>query len=226
MMSDARVFMPQIVELTKTRSVQIASVAGADTIRQMARDILASAPPHFALAGHSLGGIVAMEILRQAPNRVSRLALISTSATTESPAQAAEREPSMVRAKAGRLPEVMAEILRPEIFHDGPARPQVLKLIQEMAARLGPDVFVRQSRALQTRPDQQRTLRTTNVPVLVLGGADDRLTSPARHEFIAGLVANAELRILPNAGHFPMVEASDAVTDALKIWLGGPMVLR
>ncbi|MBI1492470.1 alpha/beta fold hydrolase [Halocynthiibacter styelae] len=226
MMSDARVFMPQIVELTKTHSVQVAPVSQADSIREMAHDVLRGAPEQFALAGHSMGGVVAMEVLRQAPDRVSKLALISTSATTESPAQAAEREPLMVRARAGRLAEVMEETLRADVFFDGPARSQILNLIQEMATRLGADVFVRQSRALQSRPDQQRTLRTTRIPVLVLGGENDRLTPPARHEFIAGLVERADLRILPNAGHLPMVEAADAVTEALRNWLSGPLILR
>lgn len=219
MMSDARVFMPQIVELTKTRSVQIASVAQADTIRDMAADILSSAPRQFALAGHSMGGVVAMEVLRQAPERVRRLALISTTAATETPMQAAEREPQIVRAQAGRFVDVLAETLREEYFFDGPARPQIMQLMMTMAQRLGPEVFIRQSRALQSRPDQQKTLRTTQIPVLALGGEHDRLTTPARHDFIAALTRNSELKILPNAGHLPMVEAADMVTEALQAWL-------
>lgn len=219
MMSDARVFMPQIVELTKTRSVQIASVAQADTIRDMAADILSSAPRQFALAGHSMGGVVAMEMLRQAPERVTRLALISTTAATETPMQAAEREPQIVRAQAGRFADVLAETLREEYFFDGPARPQIMQLMMTMAQRLGPEVFIRQSRALQSRPDQQKTLRTTQIPVLALGGEHDRLTTPARHDFIAALTRNSELKILPSAGHLPMVEAADMVTEALQAWL-------
>ena len=219
MMSDARVFMPQIVELTKTRSVQIASVAQADTIRDMAADILSSAPRQFALAGHSMGGVVAMEMLRQAPERVTRLALISTTAATETPMQAAEREPQIVRAQAGRFADVLTETLREEYFFDGPARPQIMQLMMTMAQRLGPEVFIRQSRALQSRPDQQKTLRTTQIPVLALGGEHDRLTTPARHDFIAALTRNSELKILPNAGHLPMVEAADMVTEALQAWL-------
>lgn len=219
MMSDARVFMPQIVELTKTRSVQIASVAQADTIRDMAADILSSAPRQFALAGHSMGGVVAMEVLRQAPERVTRLALISTTAATETPMQAAEREPQIVRAQAGRFADVLAETLREEYFFDGPARPQIMQLMMTMAQRLGPEVFIRQSRALQSRPDQQKTLRTTQIPVLALGGEHDRLTTPARHDFIAALTRNSELKILPSAGHLPMVEAADMVTEALQAWL-------
>ena len=188
MMSDARVFMPQIVELTKTRSVQIASVAQADTIRDMAADILSSAPRQFALAGHSMGGVVAMEMLRQAPERVTRLALISTTAATETPMQAAEREPQIVRAQAGRFADVLTETLREEYFFDGPARPQIMQLMMTMAQRLGPEVFIRQSRALQSRPDQQKTLRTTQIPVLALGGEHDRLTPVKRHEFLAELI--------------------------------------
>ncbi|MGB0902633.1 alpha/beta fold hydrolase [Halocynthiibacter sp.] len=219
MMSDARVFMPQIVELTKTRSVQIASVAQADTIRDMAADILSSAPRNFALVGHSMGGVVAMEVLRQAPERVTRLALISTTAATETPMQAAEREPQIVRAQAGRFADVLADTLREEYFFDGPARPQIMQLMMTMAQRLGPEVFIRQSRAMQSRPDQQKTLRTTQIPVLALGGEHDRLTTPARHDFIAALTRNSELKILPNAGHLPMVEAADMVTEALQAWL-------
>ncbi len=226
MMSDARVFMPQIVELTKTHSVQIASMGQGETVKDMAAHVLASAPEKFALAGHALGGVVAMEILRQAPERVTKLALISTTAATETPALAAEREPWIIRAQTGRLQEVITETLREDYFFDGPARPQIMQLYQTMAQRLGPDVYARQCRAMQTRPDQQKTLRTTLVPLLVIGGEHDGLVTPARHDFIAALARNSELMILPNAGHLPMVEAADAVTEALRKWLNGPLVLR
>lgn len=226
MMCDARIFMPQIIELSKDRAVQIAPTGQGNTVEALAEALLAGAPERFALVGLSLGGQVAMEVLRRAPDRVNRVALISTSATTETPQQAAEREPQIVRAMAGKLAEVMTEIMPPEYLFDGPVRAPILNLVQEMATRLGPEVFARQSHVLQTRPDQQRTLRTTKIPALIISGEVDRLTPPARHEFLAKMIQNAQLEIIPNAGHFPTVEASEAVNALLKGWLAGPLVLR
>lgn len=101
MMSDARVFAPQIAALSRDMTLQVANVTVGDSIREIAQNVLDCAPERFALAGHSMGGIVAMEILRRAPQRVNRLALISTTPLPDTPAQASWREPQIVRASAG-----------------------------------------------------------------------------------------------------------------------------
>jgi len=226
MMCDARLFLPQIAALSAQRAISVANVTGQDTIEEMARDVLEAAPERFALLGQSMGGIVAMEVLRRAPERVTRLALVSTSAQAESPAQAAEREPLIVRAKAGRLDAVIQETMRSDCLAPGPARPGTLAVVREMAATLGPDVFTRQSRALQRRPDQQKTLRMVRAPAMVISGAHDSLTPLRRQEFIADLMPNATHRVIGDAGHLPSLETPGALLEILRDWLGELLVLR
>lgn len=141
MMCDARVFSPQINELSRdVGGVQVASIAAGETIRDMAGMVLDQAPPaRFALAGHSMGGIVAMEVLRRAPERVSRIALISTTPLAETPPeQAAWREPHIVKAQAGRLDEAMAGSLPADNFAPPtPARNTILQTVIDMAYGFG-----------------------------------------------------------------------------------------
>lgn len=226
MMCDARVFTPQITEFSTERAVQIASISGCETIEQMAQKALDSAPAQFALAGLSMGAMVAMEILHRAPERVTRVALMDTNSQSETPAIAAAREPQIVGVMAGRLAEVMTDVIRPEYLAEGPKRADILALVQDMAMALGEGEFVRHSRALQRRPDQQKTLRKIRMPALVLCGAEDKLTLPRRHEFMSELIPYATLRIIDGAGHLPTLEAPEATNAALREWLNAPLVLR
>lgn len=226
MMCDARAFAPQVNALSREVSVQVASVAQSDSIRDMAAQVLSQAPARFALAGHSMGGIVAMEVARRAPERVSRLALLSTSPLTDTPAQAAWREPQIVRAQAGRLAEALQETMNENVLAPGTNVAEILQLVHDMAQDFGAECFVRQSRALQRRPDAQRSLQKLKVPTMVLCGAHDKLTPPKRHENMAELIPGAELVILPNAGHMPMLECPEEVTLGLKAWMKMPLELR
>lgn len=226
MMCDARLYTPQITEFSAQRAVHVASVTKCETIEEMAKKVLDSAPAHFALAGLSMGGMVAMEILHRAPERVTRVALMDTNSQSETPAIAASREPQIVGVMAGRLAEVMGDVMRPEYLAAGPRRNEILALTQQMAIVLGEGEFVRQSRALQRRPDQQKTLRKIRMPALVLCGAEDRLTLPRRHEFMSELIPYANLRIIDGAGHIPTLEAPEATNAALREWLDAPLVLR
>lgn len=222
MMCDGRVFGPQIDDLSRDHVVIVAPPVVGDTIREMAAHILDQLPPRFALAGISMGGIVAMEIVRRAPDRVTRLALISTSPLPDTPAQAAWREPQIVRASAGRLDEAMAEAMSPDNLAPGSTREVVMNLLLDMARGQGADMFVRQSRALQRRPDAQRVLQKLRIPTMVLCGAHDRLTPPKRHETMAALIDGAELVILPDAGHLPTLEVPQQVTIGLRAWMQIP----
>ncbi len=222
MMCDARLFLPQIIAFSGERPVHVANITGADRVEAMAEAVLASAPPRFALAGLSLGGIVAMEVIRRAPERVSRIALMDTNAQAEPPAVAASREPQIVAVMAGRLEDVMGEVMRPEYLAPGPHRMELIRMMCEMALDLGEGVFVRQSRALQRRPDQQKTLRTIRVPALVLCGEHDGLTPVRRHDFMAMLIPRAKLKIIPEAGHLPTLEKPLATNEALREWLAEP----
>ncbi|EAQ10583.1 MULTISPECIES: alpha/beta fold hydrolase [Maritimibacter] len=226
MMCDSRVFGPQIEALSRDHAVTVANVSKAHSIREMAADVLFQAPPRFALCGLSMGGIVAMEILRRVPERVTRLCLISTTPLTETPEQAVWREPQIVKAQAGKLEDAMNEALSPDNFAPGPNKAKTVELVHDMARKLGPDTFVRQSRALQRRPDGQKTLRTLRAPSLVLCGEHDKITPPKRHTFMAELIPYAELAIIDDAGHLPTLETPEKTNMALEAWLDLPMTLR
>ncbi|MCL6284440.1 alpha/beta hydrolase [Ruegeria sp. 2012CJ41-6] len=222
LMCDARVFGAQLLEVSADRAVTVAPTSMGERVEQIASDLLDQLPHRFALAGHSMGGIIAMELYSRAPDRVARLCLISTDSLADTPQIAAAREPLIVGAQSGRLDEVMREALPPDVLAPGPNRAGILELVHAMSARQGPDVFVRQMRALQRRPDQQATLRKISVPTLVLCGAQDMLTPVKRHVFMSELIPTATLRVLDEAGHFPTLEAPGAVTEALRDWLTIP----
>ena len=219
MMCDARVFAPQINLISRSRAVMVAPITLGERIEIIATKLIEQLPDRYALAGQGLGGMVALEILRRAPDRVSRLCLIATNALAETPAVAALREPRIIGAAAGRLDEVVRETMRPEYLANGPGRLTVLNLVYEMASDLGQEVFAAQSRALQRRPDMQGSLRRCKIPTLVLCGQEDALTPPKRHEFMANLIPNARLMIIPGAGHLPTLEQPDLTTACLQDWL-------
>lgn len=226
MMCDARLFGPQVAAFSSERAVMVAPVFQGERVEEIASILLDNLPKRFALAGLSFGGIVAMEILRRAPDRVTRLALMDTNPLAETPQAAAMREPQIVKVRSGRLREVMAQEMKPNYLGPGPFRNEILDLVMEMAETLGPEVFVRQSRALQRRRDQQATLRQTKVPTMVMCGKHDALCPPKRHEFMAELIPYAELRMFEGSGHLPTLEEPEAVIAALRDWLAMPLVLR
>jgi len=226
LMCDARLFGPQIAELSSECSIMVSPVTRGERIEEIASGLLDELPARFALAGLSMGGIVAMELLRRAPDRVSRLALLDTTPLAETPQAAAAREPQIVKARAGRLHEVIRDEMLPRYLGPGPFRNEISELVLDMADALGPDTFVRQSRALQRRRDQQGTLRKCRAPTLVLCGAHDALCPVKRHTFMAELIHGAELRVLDSAGHLPTLEAPAETTQALRDWMRQPLLLR
>ena len=225
MMCDARLFAPQIAALSVDTVVTVAPITQGERVEEIASHLLDHFPRRFALAGLSMGGIVAMELLRRAPDRISRLALMDTNPMAELPQIAANREPQIVAARAGRMLDVMREEMKPNYLAPGPQRTDVLDLVMDMARTLGPEVFVRQSRALQRRPDQQSTLRNCKIPTLILCGAHDALCPVKRHEFMAELIPNATLCVLENSGHLPPLEQPTETTQALRQWMAQPYVL-
>ena len=219
MMCDHRLFEPQILSLAHEYTTDVAKICNAETITQMAGDILAQAPDVFALVGLSMGGIVAMEMLRLAPQRISRIALLDTNPLAETHAVSDAREPQIARVRAGGLKDVMQQEMKPNYLAPGRQRHAILSLVQDMALALGPQVFIRQSKALQQRRDQQSVLRDCQVPALVMCGAHDRLCSVSRHRLMADLLPNSELKVIADAGHFPSLETPQETSQALIRWL-------
>lgn len=226
MMCDTRVFHDQITSFSKDICVTFAPVTQGERIEEIASNLLDQLPARFALAGLGFGGMVAMEILRRAPDRVSRLALISTNALAETPQIAADREAQIVAARSGRMREAMPSIARTRDLASTEWSAQARSLMSYMARDLGADVFVRQSRAMQRRRDQQSTLRKCKVPTLVLCGAHDAEMAVKHHNFIAELIPYAKLVVLDSSGHMPTLEQPEDTTQALKDWLKQPLVLR
>ena len=226
LMCDARAFLPQIMTLSKGRTITIALPTPGATVEEIAARILESAPPKFVLVGQGLGGDVALDLVKRGLDRVTRIVLLSTDPMAEAPAIAAAREARMIAAGAGRLSDAMTEEVPLSSLFDGPHRSEVFATLKTMAHDLGPEVFIAQSRAMQRRPDQQKTLRRAMLPALVLAGANDRLVPLRRQELAAGLMPFAKLVVIEGAGHMAPLEQPQAVTDALEAFLAGPMLLR
>ena len=226
MMSDDRVFEPQIRALGSERAIMVAPITQGERIEEIAAGLIEQLPQRFALAGHSMGGIVAMEVLKRIPRRITRLCLMDTNPLPESPAFAATREPLIIGAQSGRLEEVMRDSLPADFLAAVPNRLDIQTLLADMGRDLGPEVYVRQSRALQRRPDQQATLRKCTVPTRLICGESDPMTPVRRHEFMAQLMPEATLTIIENCGHIPTLEQPEQTTRILRDWLDQPLILR
>ncbi|MEP2029199.1 MAG: alpha/beta fold hydrolase [Paracoccaceae bacterium] len=219
MMCDARLFMPQIAAFSGRRTLICAPISDRPCIEELAKNVLTNAPPLFALAGVSMGGIVAMEILRQAPHRIERIALLDTNPLAETDAVKARRFHQLASVKAGDLATVMRDEMKPNYLTNGSKREEILSLCMDMALDLGPHVFLTQSRALQDRPDQTVTLRNASLPALVLCGRDDTLCPVTRHELIADLIPGSRLQVIEGAGHLPTLEQPELTNKAFARWL-------
>lgn len=226
MMCDSRAFWPQMNELSARWTITVAPVTRAARFEAIASELLTELPVRFALFGLNFGATVAMDILRQAPDRIDRLCLMGGSPLPEAPAQAAAREDAIIAAQAGRLQDAVDTIRPSQLLAEGPNRPLTKALLGEMARDLGADVFVRQVRAMQRARDQQAILRRAKVSTLIACGADDRVTPLKRHQFVAELMPNAQLHVIENAGHMAPLEQPAQVTTMLENWLQAPLVLR
>ncbi|SDZ56774.1 Pimeloyl-ACP methyl ester carboxylesterase [Jannaschia faecimaris] len=218
MMCDARLFAPQLAAI-HDRAIMVSPIAAADTTAALARIVLDAAPPRFALAGLSMGAIVAMEVMAQAPEQIAGLCLMDSNPKAEHPEVAAAREPQIQRVRDGSLRAVMRDEMRPGYLADGPNQGAILDTCMAMAETMGPVTFVRQSRALQTRADRRETLSGVKVPALILCGREDMLCPPRRHEMMHELIENSELVVVEGAGHLPTLEQPHVTTRAICHWL-------
>lgn len=220
---DARLFGPQLAELSAEQFILSCPVTGSGRMADLAQTILDQAPPSFALVGAGLGGVVAMEIMARAPQRLTRAALVSSSPLQESPFDAMAYEPLLISARAGRLTDVVAQLFG---VSSEEAEGQLLAILQDMARNIGVEGFVSQVRALQRHRDMQATLRKTECPVQVICGESDPLISLKRYEVMTEFLGDGELSVIPGAGHVPTLQNPEAVTQVLRHWLSRPLMLR
>ena len=215
-----QLYAPQLEALWADGAVVLANHTRADSMAELARGILAQAPPRFALVGLSMGGYIAFEILRQAPERVARVALLDTAARPDTPEVIATRRMNMQLAQGGRFDEVIDGLI-PRLVHASRVHETPLvEVIRRMGAQVGVAGYLRQQEANIARPDSRPTLRDIRCPTLVVVGDADQLTPPDRAQEIAAAIPGAELLIIPECGHLSTLERPEPVTRALRRWLG------
>jgi pimeloyl-ACP methyl ester carboxylesterase len=219
LLATARLYTEQIPELWRIGPVTIALHTRDDSMSAIARRILATCPPRFALAGLSMGGYIAFEILRQAPARVARLALLDTSARPDAPEQTEQRRAQIELARRGRLAEV-SEVLFPRLVHASRRDDEILRrTVRLMAEEVGPEGFIRQQTAIMGRPDSRPGLAAIRCPTVVIVGDGDQLTPPERAAEIANGIPGARLVTVPGSGHLSTLEQPQAVAQALTRFL-------
>jgi len=218
LLCDHTVWQYQIDGLSDIADVRAVAFAGDNRIEAMAARVLRAAPARFALAGHSMGARVALEVVRQAPERVQRLALLDTGIHTLRPGEREQRQRLVDLARAQGMRALASQWL-PPMLHPAHASLGVSGELVEMVARMEIECFVRQIEALLDRPDPAPVLAALNCPVLIGVGAQDRWSPPSQHEQIAQRIRGAQLEIFPEAGHMAPFEVPAAVTSALREWL-------
>ncbi len=221
LLCDAGLWRPQIEALADIAEPQVADLTRSAAIRGMAEAALAAAPGRFALAGLSMGGYVAQEIMRLAPDRVERLALLDTSARPDTPEQSARRRGLIELARKGTFkgvtPRLLPYLLHPDRLDDK----TLVETVMAMAERVGQEAFLRQEEAILGRVDGRKDLRRIGCPTLILCGAQDSLTPPELHREMAEHVRHARLVEVPDCGHLSTLERPAEVSAALRDWLAG-----
>lgn len=212
-------YASQIPALWQFGPVMVADHRRDESMDAIAGRILAAAPPRFALAGLSMGGYISYAIMRAAPERVTRLALLDTGSRADLPEQSERRKAQMELARSGRFAE-LPEFFWPLFVHkDRQGDAALKKIIVQMAEQTGPDAFIRQQTAIMTRPDSRPDLAKIKCPTLVLVGQADQLTPPKLSEEIASGIPNSRLVTIPDSGHLSTLERPDAVNKALAEWM-------
>ena len=215
----ADLWAPQIAAFSGRADCRLADHRNGATMAEIAANILVQAPPQFMLCGLSMGGYLSFEIMRQAPQRVRKLALLDTQATPEGEAQRANRYGRMEAARQGGM-SALSDLQWEQLVH--PMRYADAKLkddVRRMALDTGVEVYLRHCAAIMNRADSRADLSTIKVPTLVLVGDKDQLTPPDKAREMADNIAGATLVIVPDCGHMSTMERPEAVNAALEAWL-------
>jgi pimeloyl-ACP methyl ester carboxylesterase len=219
LLCDRRLWSSQVAALTDIADATAPDLTQDDSFAGMARRVLAEAPARFALAGLSMGGYVAQEIMRQAPRRVSRLALLDTSARADLPEQAQRRRDLIQLSRHGEFhgvtPRLLPNLIHPDRLNDK----ALVEIVMDMAASVGAEGFRRQETAILNRGDGRPDLPRIAVPTLILVGREDRLTPVNVAQEMAALIPQATLEIVEHCGHLTTLERPEVVNEALREWL-------
>ena len=223
LLNDARLWQHQVAGLADIADIVVGDLTGSSTITSLATAVLAQMPAErFALAGLSMGGYVAFEILRQAPQRISALALLDTTARPDTP-QAIENRRTLMKLARSNFPAVI-EALIPKMVHPSKLNNKELpELITAMAESVGQRAFLKQERAIMRRIDSTPLLRQIDCPTLVLCGRDDVITPLAIHQEMASMIPDTTLEIIDECGHLSPIGQPRQVTAALRKWLTAAM---
>jgi len=219
LLNTARLYERQVADLSDIADVRVVEVHHHDSIAAMAEAVLADAPERFCLGGFSMGGYVAFEVLRRAPGRVEKLALMDTAATPDTPESTARRKGFLEQTKIGRFKGVQPSLL-PLIVHRRRLQdPEVVQPILAMAEEVGAEGFVREQTAIMARADSRPLLATIHVPTVVIVGRQDQTTPLPRAEEMAAGIAHSRLVVIEECGHMSPLEKPAEVSAALRKWL-------
>ncbi len=224
LMCDRNLFLPQLEALSGTANIVVPELIHDSTLCAMAERVLQDIPfKSFAVAGLSMGGIVAMEIIRQAPERVERLALLDTNYLPDGTERKRQRRAQIERARRGELGALMMQELKPfYVASQNLGNPALNRTFMQMAVSLGPEVFERQAQMLLHRPSAQTVLEGFDKPALVLCGEHDQPCPVSLHEEMHALLSRSKLVVVPDAGHITTLENPKAVNLAMQEWLNEP----
>ena len=215
---DARVYARAAEALWPSGPVTIANHQEGDEMRTIAEAILAAAPPSFGLVGFSMGGYLAFEILRQAPERVKKLALLDTSARPDSEEATANRHRRIALAQAGKMGLVIEQSFPNSVHMENIGNSNLYSIHRAMAEANGPVVYKQQQLAIIARTDARPRLGHIRVPTLILVGEGDQITPPDVAEEMHSGIAGSRLVVVPKAGHLALLEQPALVNAALKEW--------
>ncbi len=205
--------------LADLADIRIPSFYGFDALDAMARAVLAEAPPRFALAGHSMGARVALQIMTLEPGRVTHLALLDTGIHPVRPGEPEKRQVLVDLARTEGMQALAAAWLPPMVHPDAARDPALMRTLTDMVCRATPAIFAGQINALLTRPDFEAHMPDIRCPTLVGVGREDAWSPVSQHEPIAAAIPGAQLVVFENCGHMAPMEAPEVVTRALRTWL-------
>lgn len=215
---DARVFAGVAQALWPYGPITVANHQSGDSVEAIASTILADAPPRFGLIGFSMGGYISLEMLRQAPGRVLRLALLDTTAGPDSEEATANRRRLIALARKGRFVDAVEQTYARSVHAENADNSDLYAIHRGMAEASGPAVYERQQEAIIARPDSRPTLTAIRVPTLIVVGEGDQITPPDASREMHEAIPGSRLLVVPRAGHMALLEQPEPVHSALRDW--------